>query len=490
MLLVRPGERIATDGVVESGSSSVDESMLTGESLPVAKEHGDEVFAGTINQSGSLTFKAVKVGEETALAQIIRLVEEAQGSKAPIQRLADKVASIFVPAVIAIACVTFVIWYFAVPDSVFSRALLNFVSVLIISCPCAMGLATPTAIMVGTGLGAERGILIKGGESLERACGLTTVVFDKTGTLTRGTPEVTDLVAASAESREEFLKAAVSIEALSEHPLARAIVRKGVEEGFAPVDVKDFEALSGLGARGRLNGKRVLLGSRRLLETEGVAADALYEEAERLNRSGKTCVYVAAEGLPLGVIGLADALKETAQEGISHLKEMGIEVAMITGDRKETALAIARRVGIERVMAEVLPGDKAGEIRRLQGEGRVTAMVGDGINDAPALAAADIGVAIGTGTDVALEASDITLMRDDLRLVASAIRLSAVTMKVIRQNLFWAFFYNSLGIPIAAGVLYPFFGILLNPMFAAAAMAMSSVSVVTNSLRLRRVSSL
>jgi Cu+-exporting ATPase len=487
LILVRPGERIPTDGLVESGGSSVDESMLTGESMPVLKESGGEVFAGTINQSGSFTFRATKVGAETALAQIIRLVEEAQGSKAPIQRFADKVASIFVPVVMAIAVATFIVWYFAVPDPVFSRALLNFVSVLIIACPCAMGLATPTAVMVGTGLGAENGILIKGGESLERACRISTVVFDKTGTLSKGEPEVTDILWVPTASREMLLEAAVSIESVSEHPLARAITDLGRKEGLAPRKVEGFEALSGKGARGIMDGKRLLVGNHRLLREEGIDADALGSRADDLVASGKTCVYVAVEDELAGVMGIADTLKDSAAEAVSLLRGMGLKVAMITGDREATARSIAREVGIDRIMAEVLPGDKAAEIQRLRREGETVAMVGDGINDAPALAAADIGIAIGAGTDVAIEASDITLIKDDLRLVVSAIRLSTLTMKVIKQNLFWAFFYNSLGIPVAAGVLYPFFGILLNPMFAAAAMAMSSVSVVSNALRLRRL---
>lgn len=486
-IIVRPGEKIPTDGVVEVGTSSVNESMLTGESLPVAKERGAEVFAGTINESGSFTFKATKVGAETALAQIIRLVEEAQGSKAPIQRFADKVASIFVPVVICIALITFAIWYFAVPNPQFSRALLNFVSVLIIACPCSMGLATPTAVMVGTGIGAENGILIKGGESLERAHELNMVVFDKTGTLTRGSPAVTRVLLGSDGNRGEFLQMAVSVEAVSEHPLARAIVEKGREEGMVPLRVEQFEALSGLGAQGIVEGKKVLLGNQRLMRTMGVEIDELSSKVTRLIAAGETCVYVVVDGKPVGAIALADGPKPSSKSAVSRLEAMNLEVAMITGDRTETAKAIASELGISLVMAEVLPADKASEIRRLQQEGKVVAMVGDGINDAPALAVADVGVAIGAGTDVAVEASDITLIKDDLQLVASSIRLSALTMRVIKQNLFWAFFYNSLGIPIAAGALYPLFGILLNPMLAAAAMAMSSVSVVSNALRLRRL---
>jgi P-type Cu+ transporter len=486
-ILIRPGERIPTDGIVETGHSSVDESMLTGESLPITKEPGKEVFAGTINTSGSFTFMATRIGSETALAQIIRLVEEAQGSKAPIQRFADKIASIFVPVVMAIALATFVIWYFAVPDPNFSRALLNFVSVLIIACPCAMGLATPTAVMVGTGLGAEQGILIKGGESLERACSLTTVIFDKTGTLTKGVPEVTEVLRGSTLDGSEVLKMAASLEALSEHPLARAIVARAEASGIALEEVRDFEAQPGLGASGIVLGKQVVAGNRKLLEARGISASKLDETVRKQFSFGKTCVYVAVDNEVAGIMVLADGVKDSAREAVLQLRAMKLEVGMITGDRSETAQAIAKELGIDRIMADVLPEEKASAIKQLQEQGKVVAMVGDGINDAPALTTADVGVAIGGGTDVAMEASDITLMRDDLRLVASSIRLSALTMRVIKQNLFWAFFYNSLGIPIAAGVLYPFFGILLNPMFAAAAMAMSSVSVVSNALRLKRL---
>ncbi len=487
VLLVRPRERIATDGVVVSGNSSVDESMLTGESMPVAKEEGSEVFAGTINQRGSFSFKATRVGAETALAQIIRLVEKAQGSKVPIQRFADKVASVFVPVVIVIAMVTFAVWHFLVPQALFSQALLNFVSVLIISCPSAMGLATPTAVMVGTGLGAREGILIKGGESLEKIHKLDTVVFDKTGTLTKGMPEVTDVVPAEGVSREELLRAASSVEVMSEHPLARAIVEAARGEGIEPQAAEAFEALSGLGVRARIHGGEVVVGSQKFFRQEGINWISLESKVRSEIASGKTGVYVALNNRPLGFIALADALKDTSHEGVNLLKNMNLEVVMMTGDREETAQRISGKVGIYAIMAEVLPEDKAMEIKRLQGEGRVVAMVGDGINDAPALAAADVGIAMGGGTDVALETGDVTLMRDDLRLVSEAIHLSAKTMRVIKQNLFWAFFYNSLGIPVAAGVLYPFWGILLNPMFAAAAMALSSVSVVCNALRLQHV---
>lgn len=485
VVLVRPGEKIPTDGVVLSGVSAVDESMLTGESVPVAKEAGNEVFGATINKTGSFTFRATRIGAETALAQIIRLVEEAQGSKAPIQRIADKVASIFVPVVVTIAVATFCVWYFLVPDPVFSRAMLNFVSVLIIACPCAMGLATPTAVMVGTGLGAEKGILIKDAESLEKAYKLNAVVFDKTGTLTKGSPEVTDIVTADGGDEKQVLAFAASIEGVSEHPLAAAVMEKSRREGVAALPVQDFEALSGMGVKGVVQGKRVLLGNTRLMEEEGLSLNGLGPRAETLSEQGKTTAMVAVDEQVIGVIGLMDVQRDSAKEAVSTLKAMGLTVLMITGDNRQTAQAIARAVGVDRVLSEVLPADKADEIRKLQQEGRVVAMVGDGINDAPALTAADIGIAIGAGTDVAIEAGDITLIKDDLRLVPSAIRLSMQTMKVIKQNLFWAFFYNSLGIPIAAGVLYPFFGILLNPVFAAAAMALSSVSVVSNSLRLR-----
>jgi len=486
LVVVRPGEKIPTDGVVVSGNSSVDESMLTGESMPVAKQPGTEVFAATINRTGSFTFRATRIGAETALAQIIRLVEEAQGSKAPIQRLADKVASVFVPVVFGIGLLTFAVWYFLVPDPVFSRALLNFISVLVIACPCALGLATPTAVMVGTGLGAENGILIKGGESLENAYRLQTVVFDKTGTLTRGEPEVTDILPVSGVTQTELLQAALDIEAVSEHPLARAVLERGKREGLLAEAVNGFEAVSGLGAKAVRDGKTMLLGNRRFLEEEGIAGGDLEDEAARLAGDGKTSVFVAEGGRVLGLLGFSDQPKPTAAAAVAALKGMGLKVAMITGDNAGTAKAMGKTLGIDRILAEVLPGDKAAEIRRLREAGEVVAMVGDGINDAPALTAADIGIAIGAGTDVAIEASDITLMKDDLLAVPRAIRLSFETMRTIRQNLFWAFIYNIIGIPIAAGVLYPLWGILLNPEFAAAAMAMSSVSVVSNSLRLRR----
>jgi len=487
VLVVRPGEKIPTDGEVISGQSSVDEAMLTGESMPVAKEKGSQVFAATINKSGSFTFRALRVGSETVLAQIIRLVEEAQGSKAPIQRLADRVAAVFVPVVFLVAVVTFLVWYFLVPEPIFSRALLNFVSVLVIACPCALGLATPTAVMVGTGLGAERGILIKGGETLEAAYKLTMIVFDKTGTLTKGEPEVTEVLAAPGSTPEEVLQMALSLEAVSEHPLAAAIVAKGKKAGLRPEPVEQFAAFSGLGVKGIVGGRTITLGNLRFLEENALDLRGVPKGAEELSRAGKTQVYVAADGKLMGLLGLADTPKASAKEAIAALKQRGLQVAMITGDNVRTAQAMGAELGIDQVLADVLPQDKAAEIKRLRKAGHSVAMVGDGINDAPALSAADIGIALGAGTDVAIEASDITLMNNDLRSVVAAISLSFATMQVIRQNLFWAFIYNIIGIPIAAGLLYPFWGILLNPEYAAAAMALSSVSVVSNSLRLRRV---
>jgi len=486
VLRVRPGETIPTDGILLSGSSGVDESMLTGESLPVAKEAGSPVFAATLNRAGTFTFRATRVGKETALARIIRLVEEAQGSKAPIQRLADRVAAVFVPAVFGIGLATFAVWYVFAPQAGVSLAMLNFISVLVIACPCALGLATPTAVMVGTGLGAERGILIKGGESLEKAYKLTEVIFDKTGTLTRGTPEVTDVLVADGEDPGRILQAALSIEAGSEHPLGQAIVARAREMGIAPLSVEGFTALAGFGARATIGAETWLLGNRRLLEAEGISPGGMAETAEGLTADGKTCVFVVEGRRPVGLIALADAPRAEAREAVAALKAMELRVAMITGDNRATARAIGDRLGIEDILAEVLPGGKAAAVRDLQGRGETVAMVGDGINDAPALAAADIGIAVGAGTDVAIAASDITLMRNDLTAVPDAIRLSRQTMQTIRQNLFWAFVYNAVGIPVAAGALYPFFGVLLNPGYAAAAMALSSVSVVTNSLRLRR----
>ncbi len=485
IIMVRPGEKIPTDGIVVSGSSEVDESMLTGESVPVEKSQGIEVFGATINKSGSFTFEATRVGAKTFLAQIIRLVEEAQGSKAPIQRLADKVASIFVPVVFSVAVATFIIWNYLVPEPVFSKALLNFVSVLIIACPCAMGLATPTAVMVGTGLAAERGILIKGGEALEVACKATTVVFDKTGTLTTGEPQVTDVIPVAESSVSKVLQLAGSIEAFSEHPLASAVVSRFHQESLEKLHVEGFEAVPGLGVKGYVHGDPLLVGSAGLLEAGGIDSEKIKLNCSALAEQGKTYVLVAFRGEVVGLIGVADVPRNSAAETVDLLKRRGISVGMITGDNEKTARAVADLLGIDRVMAGVLPGEKAAEISKLKSEGQIVAMVGDGINDAPALSTADIGIAIGSGTDVAIEAADITLIKNDLRLIPLAIEISHRTMKTIKQNLFWAFFYNSLGIPVAAGVLYPIFGILLNPVLAAAAMAFSSVSVISNSLRLK-----
>ncbi len=483
VLVVRPGEKIAADGIVVSGSSLVDESMLTGEPIPVAKQPGAAVFAGTINKSGSFNFRATRVGAATTLAEIIRLVAAAQGSKAPIQRLADRAASVFVPVVFMIAVVALLVWYF-IAGATFSRALLNFISVLVIACPCALGLATPTAIMVGTGVGAKRGILIRGGEILEKVHRLTMVVFDKTGTLTKGRPEVTDLVCAPGYDEQRLIQIAVSVESRSEHPLAAAIVEYGQARGVLPQAVDGFEAVSGRGAGARIDGEEYLVGSKSFLIASGVAVNDLEEAATRLLLEGKTGVFVAGGGSALGLFALTDTEKESAPEAIRRLKMIGLKLMMVTGDNQATAAAIAGRLGIEEVMAEVLPADKENVVRRLQERGEVVAMVGDGINDAPALARADIGIAIGAGTDVAIEASGITLMTEDLRAVAHAISLSRRTMKAIYQNLFFASIYNIIGIPIAAGALYPLFGLQLTPELAALAMAMSSVSVVGNSLRL------
>jgi len=505
LVLVRPGEKLPVDGVVREGASAVDESMLTGESLPVEKRAGDQVFGATLNKTGAFRFEATKVGRDTVLAQILKLVEEAQGSKAPIQRVADSVASVFVPAVIGIGVLTFGVWWAFGPSPAFLFGLLNFVAVLIIACPCALGLATPTAIMVGTGRGAEQGILIRSGESLETAHRIRAIVFDKTGTLTKGEPEVTDIECReptpprnaersggagyprdSVGGREEVLRLAASLEQGSEHPLGEAIVKRAQREGLALSELEGFEAVPGHGVRGKVEGRTVLLGNAKLMQESGVALGNLAEAAETFASQGKTSVFVAVDGEPAGVVAVADTLKEHSAEAIRALHRMGIEVVMITGDNRRTAVAIAQQTGIDRVLAEVLPDQKADEVKKLQAEGKVVAMVGDGINDAPALARADVGIAIGTGTDVAMEASDITLIRGDLRGVVTAIELSKRTMRTIKQNLFWAFIYNVLGIPVAAGLLYPFFGVLLDPMVASAAMALSSVSVVTNSLRLRR----
>jgi len=486
LVVVRPGERIPVDGVVRNGRSAVDESMISGESLPVGKAPGDQVIGATINKSGSFVFEATKIGRDTVLAQIIRLVQQAQGSKAPIQRLADVIAGYFVPVVISIAVLTFIVWIAFGPAPALTRALLNFVAVMIIACPCALGLATPTAVMVGTGRGAEHGILIKGGESLETAHKLTTIVFDKTGTLTRGEPAVTDVLAIGGHSEADLLRWAAGAEKSSEHPLGAAVVAAAKERGIEPEAPEVFLALEGRGVEARVGGRSVLVGSAGLMADRGVDFEACAGRPVALEAEGKTVMFVAVDGVSAGCIAVADTLKDSSAPAVQRLKAMGLEVALLTGDNARTAGAVARAAGIDVVLAEVLPADKVAEIKRLQAAGKRVAMVGDGINDAPALAQADIGIAIGTGTDVALEASDITLIRGDLMGVAAAIELSRRTIRTIKQNLFWAFVYNTAGIPVAAGVLYPFFGILLNPMIASAAMAASSVSVVSNSLRLRR----
>ena len=485
-ILVRPGERIPVDGVVLEGRSTVDESMISGESKPVKKEPGGEVIGATINKTGSFRFRATRVGKETALAQIIQLVQDAQGSKAPIQRLADVIAGYFVPIVISIAIATFIIWFNFGPEPVLTFSLLNFVAVMIIACPCALGLATPTAVMVGTGKGAENGVLIKGGESLETAHKIDTIVFDKTGTLTKGEPEVVDIFTLNSFTEVDVLKLAASAEKASEHPLGEAIVKKADERNISLQDPQQFEAIEGRGIKAVVAGEDVLIGSAELMKIQSIKCDGLMDKAEEAALEGKTPVCVALNGKAAGLLSITDPLKDDSVEAVAKLKKMGLEVAMLTGDNHKTAEAIARKVGIEKVMSEVLPQDKVEEIKKLQAEGKKVAMVGDGINDAPALVQADVGIAIGSGTDVAMEASDITLIKENLTGVVSAVELSKKTVRTIKQNLFWAFIYNAIGIPIAAGILYPFFGILLSPIVASAAMAFSSVSVVSNSLRLKR----
>jgi Cu+-exporting ATPase len=486
VVVVRPGEKVPVDGQIVDGRSTLDESMVTGESIPVTKEAGDTVVGATINQTGAFRFRATNVGRDTMLAQVIRLVEQAQGSKAPIQRLADLVSSYFVPAVIFIAVATFVVWFDLGPDPVLTFALISAVAVLIIACPCALGLATPLSIMVATGKGAQNGTLIRSAEALETAHKLDAIVLDKTGTITRGEPALTDLASAGNLGEEELLRLVASAERPSEHPLAEAIVRGAEGRGVNLDDPRDFESVTGKGIRATVGARAVLVGTSVLLADEGVDAEALDAEASRLEGDGKTAMRVAVDGEAVGLVAVADTVKEDSAAAIAALRELGLETVMITGDNRRTAEAIARQVGIDRVLAEVLPQDKAVEVRRLQDQGRLVAMVGDGINDAPALAQADVGIAIGTGTDVAIEAADVTLVSGELWGAVTAIGLSRDTMRNIRQNLFFAFAYNSAGIPIAAGVLYPFFELQLSPIIAAAAMAASSLSVVLNSNRLRR----
>jgi Cu+-exporting ATPase len=493
VIQVRPGEKIPVDGVIVEGSSAVDESMLTGESMPASKKMGDEVIGATINKTGAFKFRATKVGKDTALAQIVKMVQDAQNSKAPIARLADTVSGYFVPVVMILAVWTFVVWFAFGPQPQLVYALVTSVTVLIIACPCALGLATPMSLMVGIGKGAEHGILIRSGEALQTARSLNIVVLDKTGTITKGQPELTDVVLSdpptgtsqSIVNDDELLRLASSVEKVSEHPLAQAIVDGAQARKLELVEVKDFEAIPGHGVSAKVENKNILIGNLKLMNREKIALGSLEEKSKSLADDGKTPMFIAIDGKAAGIIAVADTVKEDSAEAIAVLQKMGIEVVMITGDNRRTAEAIARKVGITRVLAEVLPEDKANNIQQLQSEGKKVAMVGDGINDAPALAQADVGLAIGTGTDVAIEASDITLIKGSLKGVVTAIEVSRATMKNIYQNLVGAFFYNTLGVPVAMGLLFPFFGLLLSPLIAGAAMAFSSVTVVGNANRLR-----
>jgi Cu+-exporting ATPase len=483
-VVIRPGDKIAVDGEVSNGASAVDESMITGESMPVEKHPGDEVIGGTINKTGSFKFRATKVGKDTALANIIRMVKDAQGSKAPIQRVVDIVSGYFVPAVMILAVLAFIAWYLFGPEPRLIFATIVLVTTLIIACPCALGLATPTSLTVGIGKGAENGILIRSGDALQSAEKLDAIILDKTGTITRGEPSLTDVVARGVDEAT-VLRLAASLERGSEHPLGEAIVKGAATRAIELIDAKDFAAIPGHGVGGRVGGRAVLLGNAKLMLDRGVAIDTLLRDWQRLAEEGKTPMYVAADGKALGLVAVADTVKPDSKAAIAVLKQLGIEVVMLTGDNERTARAIAREVGIDRVLAEVLPDDKAHEVRKLQLEGKRVGMVGDGINDAPALAQADVGFAIGTGTDVAIESSDVTLIKGSLVGVVTAIEISKATMRNVRQNLVGAFGYNVLGIPVAMGVLYPFLGLLLSPLIAAGAMAFSSVTVVTNANRLR-----
>ncbi len=487
IVLVKPGGKVPTDGIIIKGSSTIDESMLTGESIPSEKREGDEVIGGTINKIGSFQFKATRVGKDTVLSQIIKMVKEAQGSKAPIQRLADKIAGVFVPFVIGIAIITFFVWFLWGPTPALTYALLNFVAVMIIACPCALGLATPTAIMVGTGRGAENGILIKGGETLENAHRINMIVFDKTGTLTKGEPELSEIITANGFNSEKVLQLAASAEKHSEHPIAKAVLKAALEQKVELTELYNFEASPGFGIQAEIDGKTIKIGKEGFITPNYAEIKDVKDKIDNLVSQGKTVLLLSVDGLLAGAIAVADALKPNSKEVINDLHGMDIKTVMITGDNIRTAKSIGEKLGIDKILAEVLPEGKATEIKRLQDEGGFVAMVGDGINDAVALAQADVGIALGSGTDVAIEASDITLIGDNLKGVIKAIKLSKRTMRTIKWNLFWAFAYNTAGIPIAAGILYPFWGILLNPIFASAAMAFSSVFVVTNSLRLRRV---
>ena len=485
IVAVRPGEKVPVDGVIVDGESSLDESMVTGESLPVDKRAGDEVIGATINKTGAFRFRATRVGAETALASIIRMVGDAQATKLPIQRVVDRVSGIFVPAVLITSIAAFVVWYDLGPEPVSAYAVVVAVTILIIACPCALGLATPTSLTVGMGKGAEQGILFRGGDALQAARQLTAIVLDKTGTITWGRPALTDVVAAEGVSKADVLRLAAALDVDSEHPLAVAVVAGAREQGLAPQRADTFEAITGHGVAGRAEGHDVLLGNRKLLADHGVDTGALEQRADELAADGKTPIYIAIDGRAAGIVAVADTVKPESVDAIRRLRALGLEVLMITGDNERTAEAIARQVGVDRVLAEVLPGDKAHEVQKLQLEGRRVGMVGDGINDAPALTQADVGFAIGTGTDVAIEASDVTLVGGSLLSVVSAIEISRATMRNVRQNLVGAFIYNAGGLPIAAGLFYPFTGLLLSPLIAAAAMAFSSVTVVTNANRLR-----
>jgi Cu+-exporting ATPase len=486
-LRVRPGEKIPVDGAVLEGTSGVDESMITGESIPVSKGPGSRVIGATVNGTGSMVMRAERVGGETLLAQIVRMVSRAQRSRAPIQRLADRVAGWFVPAVIAIAIQTFATWSFFGPEPRLAHALVNAVAVLIIACPCALGLATPIAIMMGTGRGAQDGVLIKNAEALELMEKVDTLVIDKTGTLTDGKPRVASVITAAGRDENELLRLMASLEQGSEHPLGAAVVEAARSRGLVLGNESEFQSHTGRGVSGRVDHRKILIGNQRLLEENGIFAAALVQKAEELRRGGQTVILIAVDGQAAGLIGIADSIKASAAQALSQLKREGLRVVMLTGDSRATAEAVAKTLGIDEFEAEVLPGKKSEVVQRLQKEGRTVAMAGDGINDAPALAQADVGIAMGTGTDAAMESAGITLVKGDLAGIVRARKLSQATMRNIRQNLFFAFVYNSLGVPVAAGVLYPFFGLLLSPILAAAAMSLSSVSVITNSLRLRRV---